>query len=451
MGQSSSSSARRPTGAAAAEAGVDAQRAPGGGGGGGYPVRIRRTPPRRAPRDALARSLVCAPKPHVQASHHAALVLGPVQGQAQTVAARGYPGQPPTGQRIPMSNMQQYYLEGMRPERGLPRGVDPPAQMRKTQTIRNDVNLKKTTLRLVQDEAVASSYHLEFSFDASTPCGITVFYAATESLGADGTSTFAPLMDEGALPTVYHEKGLGQNFRTDPSLALDVSKYARSDLGYHAGPPARFPVVVVLAAGRPGVASNSAVSSQTTFADIVFADDGVHLKVRPLKQKIQVGRRPDPLWRRPVLAPDPLPVDSALTGRSHRHARAPQVESTSYELQEIYGIEGATPLPADQGGGAEDGGGDARECVICMTDPRDTTVLPCRHMCMCSDCAKQLLRQSEKCPICRGAIDQLLQVCDASPQRICALEICALEICALEPRRCAHARAAGRASACRLR
>lgn len=89
-----------------------------------------------------------------------------------------------------------------------------------------------------------------------------------------------------------------------------------------------------------------------------------------------------------------------------------QVGATAYELQEIYGIEGQggggdAARPSD---GGEEGGANSRECVICMTDPRDTTVLPCRHMCMCSECAKVLRMQSNKCPICRTAIESLLQI-----------------------------------------
>ncbi len=42
-----------------------------------------------------------------------------------------------------------------------------------------------------------------------------------------------------------------------------------------------------------------------------------------------------------------------------------------------------------------------RECVVCMSDPKDTAVLPCRHMCLCAQCAEQLRYQSNKCPICR--------------------------------------------------
>lgn len=29
----------------------------------------------------------------------------------------------------------------------------------------------------------------------------------------------------------------------------------------------------------------------------------------------------------------------------------------------------------------------ASECVICLSEARTTVVLPCRHMCLCNDCA----------------------------------------------------------------
>ena len=43
------------------------------------------------------------------------------------------------------------------------------------------------------------------------------------------------------------------------------------------------------------------------------------------------------------------------------------VNGMRYELQEIYGIRNSTEN--DQG-----------KCVICLSEPRDTIVLPCRHM-----------------------------------------------------------------------
>ena len=54
--------------------------------------------------------------------------------------------------------------------------------------------------------------------------------------------------------------------------------------------------------------------------------------------------------------------------------------------------------------------GEGRECVICMSAERDTTVLPCRHMCMCQQCASALRTQTNKCPICREEIGSLLHI-----------------------------------------
>lgn len=50
-----------------------------------------------------------------------------------------------------------------------------------------------------------------------------------------------------------------------------------------------------------------------------------------------------------------------------------RVNGMRYELQEIYGIGNSVDNDVD----CNDPG---KECVICLSEPRDTTVLPCRHM-----------------------------------------------------------------------
>jgi hypothetical protein len=76
-----------------------------------------------------------------------------------------------------------------------------------------------------------------------------------------------------------------------------------------------------------------------------------------------------------------------------------QIGQCSYEMYEIYG--------------KGDGQALQQECVICMCDPRDTTVLPCRHLCLCRSCANILRLQSNRCPICRQPVGSLLQIrCD---------------------------------------
>jgi len=53
----------------------------------------------------------------------------------------------------------------------------------------------------------------------------------------------------------------------------------------------------------------------------------------------------------------------------------------------------------------------SRECVVCMSEPRDTSVLPCRHLCVCKACAELLAVQpSTKCPICRAPVSSLLRI-----------------------------------------
>ena len=84
------------------------------------------------------------------------------------------------------------------------------------------------------------------------------------------------------------------------------------------------------------------------------------------------------------------------------------VEGVSYELQEIYGLEHAAGKRPDAVISAEDA--EERLCVICLVNPRDTTVLPCRHMCMCYECAQELRKQSSKCPICRNHVESLLHI-----------------------------------------
>lgn len=46
--------------------------------------------------------------------------------------------------------------------------------------------------------------------------------------------------------------------------------------------------------------------------------------------------------------------------------------------------------------------GEDDECLICLTDTRDTILLPCRHLCICRGCLSQL--HTGKCPVCRGPI-----------------------------------------------
>ena len=45
-----------------------------------------------------------------------------------------------------------------------------------------------------------------------------------------------------------------------------------------------------------------------------------------------------------------------------------------------------------------------KECIICLSDKRDTIILPCRHMCLCVNCAIAIQNQTSRtCPVCRDS------------------------------------------------
>ncbi|CAK9858413.1 unnamed protein product, partial [Sphagnum jensenii] len=270
---------------------------------------------------------------------------------------------------------------GHRPAGPVPQLVLPSipdvAEHQKANTIQNDVNLKKATLRLEKDEENPGFHLVAFSFDATVSGSISIFFLAKEGDNCSLTS----LKPHIYMPIrVHFEKGLGQKFKQAPGTGVDLSLFDEKELLKEHLEENVFPLVVrtetVPRSPPPDVQSieNESlgaplpkwIHSQTTQAVIEKKDDGDY-RVRVVKQII---------W----------------------------VDGTRYELQEIYGIENSGP---SSGFDDSDTG---KECVICLSEPRDTTVLPCRHMCMCSDCAKVLRHQTNRCPICRTPVERLLEI-----------------------------------------
>jgi len=48
------------------------------------------------------------------------------------------------------------------------------------------------------------------------------------------------------------------------------------------------------------------------------------------------------------------------------------------------------------------------ECMICLTEVKDTLIMPCGHMCVCDTCGKSLVENKHSCPVCRGHISSLI-------------------------------------------
>ncbi|GAX83038.1 hypothetical protein CEUSTIGMA_g10464.t1 [Chlamydomonas eustigma] len=259
----------------------------------------------------------------------------------------------------------------------------PPQELQATTTIRNQVNLKKSSVRVTPSPENPGQFTLSFSFDATAPCRVSVFVNAKD----DSVKKNKLNSPEAPLAVYNCEKGLEQKFPPSSSASVrPITTTMMTDWKQMAAAwqTSACPIVIRIEAltdeGRAESRSIESVEvggevpqwiqSQTTYARLQRQDNGMWTASN-VTQKI---------W----------------------------VKGSLYELQEIYGMEAGRPVDVVDGEELDDVEGN--ECVICMSEPRDTTALPCRHMCMCHGCANELKAQTNKCPICRNVISSLLHI-----------------------------------------
>ncbi|XP_042405673.1 probable E3 ubiquitin-protein ligase LUL2 [Zingiber officinale] len=249
-----------------------------------------------------------------------------------------------------------------------PPPLPPPyVEHQKAVTIRNDVNVNKETIKVEPDEQNPDCFLVAFSFDATVAGSITVVFFAKEGTECNLT----PTKDFLQPVTVSFKEGLGQKFRQPCGTGINFSMFNEAEL-MKGGELDIYPLAVKAEAcpfnNQEPVGEDQQLetpNSQITQAFFEKKENGEY-HVRVAKQI---------LW----------------------------VNQTRYELQEIYGIGNSVENDVD-------GNDPGKECVICLSEPRDTTVLPCRHMCMCSECAKILRFQTNRCPICRQPVERLLEI-----------------------------------------
>ncbi|CAN6351112.1 unnamed protein product [Urochloa humidicola] len=241
----------------------------------------------------------------------------------------------------------------------------PPEYVEHAQKVKNYVNLHKDTIRLEPDAADPDRRLVAFTFDAITDGSVTIYYFAKEGKDCSFSSVYPELQTSNKIP---FQKGLAQRFIQPSGSGVDLGFFSLDELSNPSGEV--FPLVVYAEAypspeeGGPSVKSTRA---QITLA--VLEKNNNDLRVKVVKQI---------LW----------------------------IDGVRYELQEIFGLVSSTEEDVADAD-ADDAG---KECVICLSEPRDTAVMPCRHLCLCSECAKTLRFQSNKCPICRQPVEKLMEI-----------------------------------------
>ncbi|WAQ97338.1 RN157-like protein [Mya arenaria] len=248
-----------------------------------------------------------------------------------------------------------------------------------TKTLKSLVNIRKDTLRLVRipeveklqpeddNETLNNKYNIEFVFDSDVKCSIKVMLFCTEEIvnGQISYSTREPALSS---ETFHYKRGASQVFQQS-GYVLDPSTFSEEELQYNPDGE-EIPVVIQCIAED----DESSLHAHMTFAMIEKSSLEGGYVIKPLKQK-------------------------------------QFIHGLCYLLQEIYGIENKNNDKVKDDDGEEDELEDSgAECVICMSDMRDTLILPCRHLCLCSTCAESLRYQASNCPICRSPFRALLQI-----------------------------------------
>eukprot|EP01102_Stenamoeba_stenopodia_P011585 TRINITY_DN3577_c0_g1_i1.p1 TRINITY_DN3577_c0_g1~~TRINITY_DN3577_c0_g1_i1.p1 ORF type:complete len:360 (-),score=56.44 TRINITY_DN3577_c0_g1_i1:125-1204(-) len=232
-----------------------------------------------------------------------------------------------------------------------------PSRVHTAPTIKSAINLHKESLKLIKTNEIKELYQIQFRFDTLDDCTIKILLSTGDP---DERSEYY---------SANYPRGLNQTFVVPIEKALDLSAYNPASLIYQPD-IGTYPVTITLDIVKDNKEKTveicdeqPMIESQTTFA--AFSQSGESsYEIKPLKVTIQYG-------------------------------------GAVYLVHDLYG--------SDAAGGDADSG---RECVICMSDPRDITVWPCNHLCLCSACAELFRFQTDKCPICRSSVKALLKMVD---------------------------------------
>nr|GMD93491.1 probable E3 ubiquitin-protein ligase LUL4 [Ipomoea batatas] len=292
------------------------------------------------------------------------------------------------------------------PPQGVPVPPPPPPPYRQSKKVKSGVNVHKDTAKLELDERNPDQHLVSFVFDAlcdgsthvpimqsssgrtvvngarcssgsgwaPSSCrlgGITIFYFAKE----EPSCSFVPIYPEVYAPiSIPFHKGLGQRFQQPIGTGIDLGFFALEDLSGPLSGKDVFPLVITAATYLPFLSTNEYSSNtQQNLSFHMQANYAVLEKNREGYFNVKVVRQA--LW----------------------------VDGVCYELHEIYGIGNHTP--------DYDNNGSSKDCVICMTEPKDTAVLPCRHMVPRLDVAATSGRwRSSETVIAVTLWSQLLQV-----------------------------------------
>lgn len=267
---------------------------------------------------------------------------------------------------------------------------------------KNPLHVRPKTVRLIPTTTPASSslvcddrneldsqgeMQLAFTLDSTMPVEVTVYVGSWDACpGRPPESTHRWT----SSPHVFPDPGLNQGCY----VALDSGSLAARQAGlldftFPSQEVTCFCIEIVGLAGMHAAAAQDEVAANGTRATII---DG---PVEWTKGRFIIRKDES------VCNASSDEFTGYVAEVQSQSINQPGNQCPLYE-REVFGAD--TQDPAVMG----------HDCVICMSEPRDTAVLPCRHMCLCGGCADTMRARvqyrSYRCPMCRERVSSFLRL-----------------------------------------
>eukprot|EP00475_Leptophrys_vorax_P016319 TRINITY_DN22787_c0_g1_i1.p1 TRINITY_DN22787_c0_g1~~TRINITY_DN22787_c0_g1_i1.p1 ORF type:complete len:391 (+),score=60.04 TRINITY_DN22787_c0_g1_i1:104-1174(+) len=306
--------------------------------------------------------------------------------------------------RISPEQLEELIRRGLRPDLALlpyqmPRldhnGIPPPPPVDTgldTRWIKSHGNLVRGSLRhiLSNNRNQSTLIKIAMMIDASAPCVMVLTINGDDRRGAEVNEDCKK--DHLVQKVVQVHPGIGQELEVELDLELKELESMSAALALK---HSKFGVPLVIRLEKKRDLSPSKRGSLLGKKNV----DDASIKTEVDAQITYAVFLPQPVASSPVSQQSPSPSSVGLVLKVMR--QVVQVGNRFYTMKEIYGSKrgrsnSSTAMNSD--------------CVICMCNYANTAVLPCRHMCLCQDCATLLRSQSNKCPICRSHVLKLLKI-----------------------------------------
>ncbi|KAJ3253637.1 hypothetical protein HK103_000425 [Boothiomyces macroporosus] len=303
----------------------------------------------------------------------------------------------------------------------------PPPPLRKAKTLQSKINLIKSSIQVLYKN---NNTEITFKYDSLVPCYISIYFNGRVTFENSSESNLKfNILTENDKPATFKRfgpfpAGLNQGFTTTED-ALQV--YGSHETVMHV--QTNLPVSPTVSPVNVTSPTSATEANPLINRSNIPPPISINLPSQPPEVISPSSINPTALYDIVIVLEEQDPSISHDFQTPYMNAQATSIllkKSDAFEI--IYSkqnllIDGI-PYLLQEVYGFSESETDNRNDQVCMSDYKDTLVLPCRHLCLCNSCA-EVLRNSQnsptspqtpssrgppKCPICRQVFHSLVQI-----------------------------------------